>query len=81
MKWITRYPHPKGWAFTIEHELVSGSAPGGPIETDFYYLIGSDAEGNEFCNYMQEALDAAMVQAEQDFGVPVDSWAEVKPEA
>lgn len=65
MKWVSTYQHPENWRF----EIIQDSQVG-------YYLWVYG--GAETIDDLQDTFDMAKEAALEDFGVPLDSWAEVQ---
>ncbi|MDD9901228.1 MAG: hypothetical protein OXT65_09645 [Alphaproteobacteria bacterium] len=75
-RWIARYNHPDNWFFTITYvvEFDSINREDWPL----YYLHVFDAEKNLIFDYLQDEFEAATEQAMEKWGVPEDSWDEVR---
>ncbi len=66
MKVISKYTHPQGLKFNIEHDKNVG-----------YYFYAYDANGINTHDYLQDTLSMAKEQALEDFGVPIELWVEI----
>ena len=82
LKLYSSFTHPKGWRFIIEQDSQVGFYLY-VYEQDSPFL--DDLRSSTGCwshqqDHLQDTLKAAKNQALQDFGVPVDSWVEIKPD-
>jgi hypothetical protein len=65
MKWIARLPSEPTHRFVIEADTAVG-----------FYLYIFDAEKCTH-DYLQDTFDAAVRQAEDDYGVPPSEWHQI----
>ena len=80
MKWYSTYKHPEGLYFVIEDGINVGFYLY-VYEEDFFFE--EDIKDPEYCrchqqDHLQDTFEIAQEQAEEDFGVPMDSWVKVK---
>jgi hypothetical protein len=66
MKWIAELSGTKQLTLTIKHDRYAG-----------YYLYVY-IDGKDTYDYLQDTLEIAMEQAQEQFGVPLDAWEKVE---
>lgn len=80
-KFYSTYQHPNNWKFCIEDEGDVGFYLYVYEHPEFFEEdMAGDQSGcpSHQQDYLQDTLDLAKEQALEDFGVPLDSWIEVK---
>lgn len=65
MKLTATHPNNKNMRFEIEHDSKAG-----------YYLYVWEGDRNTY-DYLQDTLEIAMEQAEEEFGVPTSAWTKI----
>ncbi|HBM90641.1 MAG TPA: hypothetical protein DD400_02005 [Rhodospirillaceae bacterium] len=76
MKWLAKIDKPRQLKLEIVKELFKDLNPNKP-DTYGYYLYVWE---NNRCtyDYLQDTLEIAIEQAEEDFGVPKNAWTKVE---
>ena len=65
MKWISKYKHPKGLSFEIEYDANVG-----------YYVYVYNNKGENIADYLQDTFDFVKSFVNDEFNVPLNSWAQ-----
>jgi len=75
-KWISNFPHPKRWTFEIDEEFWHEYPANRQIIQ--YEIIASGDPDSQSWHYGYDHYEDAQAHAERAWGVPLDSWVEVK---
>lgn len=80
MKWTTHFQHPESMHFIIDEDSEAGFYLYVYETEAFYQRDIANAQGK--CpsyqrNHLQDTLYWAQQQAEEEYGVPMDSWQEI----
>lgn len=76
MKWIAQTTQPKQLKLEIVEELLKSLTPKEPDTYAYHLYVWETGEGIE--DQLQDTLESAIEQAEEDFGVPKDAWKKVE---
>lgn len=74
MKWVSKYSHPEAWTFDIETE--EGIEYPANKKVVHYRLNAYGHPSGRTMHYSYEHFEDAKAHAEDDWGVPLDSWAQ-----
>ncbi len=72
MKWITNYNHPEGLRFEIEQQVLRSTEDNREVDGFYFFVI--DEKPAKSADYLQDTLELALEQANDEYGIPFDSW-------